>query len=277
MTKITKRTAFFVSDGTGITAEALGHSLLSQFESIEFEQITLPYIDTVEKAGEALIKIKQKYDESGTRPIIIDTIVNQEIRQIFSSCDGFMIDVFSTFLRPLEKELATDSTYTVGRAHSITDQTQYKTRINAVHFALDNDDGARTNQYEKADIILIGVSRSGKTPTCLYLALQFGICAANYPITEDDLDDLVLPKSLRPFKDKLFGLTIDAERLAAIRQERKPESRYASMQQCQQEVRGIKALYNREGIPFLDTSELSIEEISTRILAEGKLERKIHA
>jgi regulator of PEP synthase PpsR (kinase-PPPase family) len=270
-----KRTAFFISDGTGITAEALGHSLLSQFESIDFEQITLPYIDNPEKAKKALEQINANQETTGTRPIIIDTIVNQDIRKIFSSCDGFMIDVFATFLRPLEKELATDSTYTVGRAHSITDQTQYKTRINAVHFALDNDDGARTNQYEKADIILIGVSRSGKTPTCLYLALQFGICAANYPITEDDLDDLRLPKLLKAVKEKLFGLTIDADRLSAIRQERKPNSRYASIQQCQQEIRGIKALFNKENIPFLDTSELSIEEISTRILAEGKLKRKI--
>lgn len=270
-----KRTAYFVSDGTGITAEALGHSLLSQFESIDFEQITLPYIDSPEKAREALKKITESREKTGIRPIIIDTIVNQDIRDIFSNCDGFMIDVFSTFLHPLEKELETHSTYTVGRAHSITDQTQYKTRISAVHFALDNDDGARTNQYEKADIILIGVSRSGKTPTCLYLALQFGICAANYPITEDDLDDLILPKSLKPFKSKLFGLIIDAERLSAIRKERKPDSRYSSIQQCNEEVRGIKALYNRENIPFIDTSELSIEEISTRILEAGKIERKI--
>lgn len=270
-----KRTAFFISDGTGITAEALGHSLLSQFESIEFEQITLPYIDNETKALEALRKIAENKNKTGTRPIIIDTIINQDIRKIFADCDAFMIDVFSTFLHPLEKELETHSTYTVGRAHSITDQTQYKTRINAVHFALDNDDGARTNQYEKADVILIGVSRSGKTPTCLYLALQFGICAANYPITEDDLDDLMLPRSLKPFKQKLFGLIIDAERLSAIRQERKPDSRYASIQQCQQEVRGIKALYNRENISYIDTSELSIEEISTRLMEAGKIERKI--
>jgi len=272
-----KKTAYFVSDGTGITAEALGHSLLSQFDSIDFEQITLPYINTLDKAHAAVAQITQNTKLTGQRPIIIDTIINQEIRKVFSSCEGFMVDVFSTFLQPLEKELGTDSSYTVGRAHSITDQTQYKTRISAVHFALDNDDGARTNQYKKADTILIGVSRSGKTPTCLYLALQFGVCAANYPITEDDLDDLRLPASLKPVKNKLFGLIIDAERLSAIRQERKPNSRYASIQQCQQEVRGIKALFNKENIPFIDTSELSIEEISTRILAEGELERKIQA
>lgn len=270
-----KRTAFFISDGTGITAEALGHSLLSQFQNIDFDQITLPYINSTEKAHAALAQISDAKNKTGERPIIIDTIVNQNIRAVFADCDGFMIDVFSTFLSPLEKELGTASSYTVGRAHSITDQTKYKVRINAVHFALDNDDGARTNQYEKADIILVGVSRSGKTPTCLYLALQFGICAANYPFTEDDFDDLQLPKALKPFREKLFGLVIDAERLSSIRQERKPNSRYASIQQCEEEVRGIKALFNQLNIPFLDTTELSIEEISTRILVEGKLKRKI--
>ena len=165
-----KRTAFFISDGTGITAEALGHSLLSQFESIEFSQITLPYIDTREKALQAIDRINHQATQDQTRPIIIDTIVNQDIRKLFSQCNGFMIDVFSTFLNPLEKELATDSTYTVGRAHSITNQVKYKTRIDAVHFALENDDGARMNQYDKADIILIGVSRSGKRPpACIWL------------------------------------------------------------------------------------------------------------
>ncbi len=165
-----KRTAFFISDGTGITAEALGHSLLSQFESIEFSQITLPYIDAREKALQAIDRINHQATQDQTRPIIIDTIVNQDIRKLFSQCNGFMIDVFSTFLNPLEKELATDSTYTVGRAHSITNQVKYKTRIDAVHFALENDDGARMNQYDKADIILIGVSRSGKRPpACIWL------------------------------------------------------------------------------------------------------------
>lgn len=271
-----KRSAFFISDGTGITAEALGQSLLSQFENIEFDHITLPYIDTPEKAKAAVDQINQCARSDGARPIIIDTIVNQDIRKILSACEGFTIDVFASFLNPLEQELSTQSSYTVGRSHSITNEDEYKTRINAVHYALDNDDGAKTKHYDKADIILIGVSRSGKTPTCLYLALQFGICAANYPLTEDDLDDLVLPKSLRPFKDKLFGLVIDEDRLSAIRRERKPDSRYASIQQCQQEVRGIQAIYNRENIAHIDTSERSIEEISTKILAAKNLERKIH-
>lgn len=268
------RTAFFISDGTGITAEALGNSLLSQFESIEFDQVTIPYVDSIEKAQDAVARVNKNYEECGERPIIIDTIVDQDVRKELAKAKGLMIDIFTTFLKPLEKELRTDSSYTVGKSHAITDDQSYKIRIDAVHYALDNDDGARTRHYDTADVILIGVSRSGKTPTCLYLALQFGIRAANYPITEDDLEELRLPKALRPHKKKLFGLTIEPERLAAIRTERKPNSRYASMRQCEAEVREAEGLYMREGIPYINSTDYSIEEISTRLIHEAGIKRR---
>ena len=186
-----------------------------------------------------------------------------------------MLDLFAVFLAPLEAELGMRSSHTVGQSHAIKDHEAYRIRINAVHYALDNDDGARTRHYDQADIILTGVSRSGKTPTCLYLALQFGLNAANYPLTEDDFDDLRLPKSLQPHKDKIFGLTINADRLAAIRSERKAGSKYASARQCDLEVRGLEAIYNRYNIPYLDATELSIEEIATRIMATTGLQRKL--
>jgi len=268
------RTAFFISDGTGITAEALGNSLLSQFESIQFNQVTIPYVDTIEKAQRAVERINKTYEESGERPVIIDTIVDNDVRAQLSRSNGFMLDTFTTFIKPLEKELRTDSSYTVGKSHAITDDQSYKIRIDAVHYALENDDGALTRDYESADVILIGVSRSGKTPTCLYLALQFGVRAANYPITEDDLEELRLPKVLRPHKKKLFGLTIEPERLATIRTERKPNSRYASMRQCEMEVREAEGLYMREGIKYINSTHYSIEEISTRLLQEAELDRR---
>lgn len=270
-----KRSAFFISDGTGITAETLGHSLLSQFKSIEFEHITVPYVDTQEKAHEVVAQINKAAAQDGNPPIIFDTIVNQDIRTIIAKCKGFMIDIFSTFLHPLEKELKTSSSYTVGQSHSIVDESSYKIRIDAVHYALDNDDGARTRNYPDADIILTGVSRCGKTPTCLYLALQFGLKAANYPLTEDDMDDLKLPKVLNENKDKLFGLTIDPNRLTAIRSERKADTKYASARQCEMEVRAAQAIFNKVNIPYLDATALSIEEISTRILAATGIERRL--
>lgn len=270
-----KRSVFFVSDGTGITAETLGHSLLAQFENVTFDETTLPYIDSVEKAQAAVMAINSTAEADGVRPIIIDTIVDAEVRATIAKANALMLDVFESFVGRLEKELHEHSCNAVGKSHSIVNNESYSIRIDAVHFALENDDGARTRHYDKADLILTGVSRSGKTPTSLYMALQFGIYTGNYPITEEDLDDLRMPGPLKEHKRKLFGLTIDPERLMAIRQGRKPDSRYASLHQCQQEVRAAEALFNKEGIPYINTTHLSIEEISTKILATTGIKRRL--
>lgn len=270
------RTAFYISDGTGITAETLGHSMLTQFGSMEFQQITLPYVQTDTQTQEAVNRINEAADQSGEKPIVFSTLVDQGHREILNSqCKGLVMDLFAAFLAPLEQELGVRSNHQVGASHSIKDADSYRIRINAVHFALENDDGARTRHYDDADIILLGVSRNGKTPTCLYLALQFGLYAANYPLTEDDFDDLRLPKSLQEHKHKLFGLTIDPDRLSSIRSERKSGSRYAKPSQCDMEVRGLEAIYKKNNIPYLDATDLSIEEISTRILATMGLERRL--
>ncbi len=268
-----KRTAFFISDGTGLTAEALGHSLLAQFEKIDFERVTVPYIDDTDKAAEMVKRINEASETDGARPLVFDTIVNSDIRDVIAGGDGFMVDIFGTFLSPLEQELQSSSSYSVGKSHSISNEGRYERRINAVNFALDNDDGARTRHYDEADLILVGASRSGKTPTCLYLALQYGVKAANYPITEEDLADQQIPAALRPHKQKLFGLTIDPERLATIRNERRPNSRYSSIKQCMLEIEEIELMYRRERIPFLNTTAYSIEEISTRIMVTTGLKR----
>jgi [pyruvate, water dikinase]-phosphate phosphotransferase / [pyruvate, water dikinase] kinase len=255
-----KRTAFFISDGTGLTAEALGHALLAQFEKIDFERITVPYIDDEEKAHDLVKRINKAAEVDGAAPLVLDTIVNSSIREIISTADGFMIDIFGTFLSPLEQELNSSSSYTVGKSHAINNEGS-------------NDDGARTRHYSEADLILVGASRSGKTPTCLYLALQYGIKAANYPITEEDLEDQKLPAALRPHKEKIFGLTIEPERLATIRNERRPNSRYSSIQQCMHEIEEIELMYKRERIPYLNTTAYSVEEISTRIMVTTGLKR----
>ncbi|MDY0249225.1 MAG: pyruvate, water dikinase regulatory protein [Pseudomonas sp.] len=270
-----KRTAFFISDGTGITAETLGQSLLAQFGSIDFRRLTRPYIDTVEKAQAMVQQINAVAETEEMRPIVFDTIVNTEIRDILATANAFKVDIFSSFLAPLEEELDERSSYSVGKSHSIAHSANYVERIEAVHFALDNDDGARTRHYDSADIILVGVSRCGKTPTCLYMAMQYGIRAANYPLTEEDMEHLQLPSSLNKYQDKLFGLTIDADRLAAIRNERKPNSRYASYAQCEFEVREVESLFRRENINFINTTHFSVEEISAKILVEKGIERRL--
>ncbi|MFW1677716.1 pyruvate, water dikinase regulatory protein [Pontibacter sp. JAM-7] len=270
-----KRTAFFISDGTGITSETLGHSLLAQFDGIEFEQITLPYVDTLDKAEKVIQQINAAAQRDAERPLIFDTIVDEAIRSRISEADAFKIDVFSSFLKPLEQELDARSNYSVGKSHAIVERHKYKARIDSVNFAIDNDDGARIRQYDQADIILVGVSRCGKTPTCLYMAMQFGIRAANYPLTEDDLEFGRLPESLAEHRHKLYGLTIDPFQLAAIRHERRSNSRYASLDQCDFEVREVERLFKKLGVPFINTTNFSIEEISTRIMAEAGLERRM--
>jgi len=270
-----RRTVFFISDGTGITAEALGHSLLAQFDGMTFERKTIPYVDSKEKALQAVERINHCAQIEPDRPIVFDTVVDQDIRDLLAQSQGYLIDIFSTFLKPLELELQASSSYTVGRSHAIVNSQEYLTRMEAINFAVDNDDGARIRHYDSADVIVIGVSRSGKTPTCLYLALQFGVRAANYPITDEDLEDNYLPKCLRPYRAKIFGLSIDPDRLASIRHERRPNSRYASPRQCEMEVQGLEALYNQEKIPYLNSTHYSIEEISTRLMEVCELPRRI--
>lgn len=235
----------------------------------------IPYVDTPEKAQHALQAINQAAQQDGCKPLVFSTMVNSVEREIVSRCDALFIDFFETYLHRLEQELHTPAVTAIGRAHGVRENSTYKTRIDAINFALKNDDGANTISYPDADIILIGVSRCGKTPTCLYLALQYGIMAANYPLTSDDFDTGKLPSALTPFRKKLFGLTIDPVRLHTIRQERIADSSYASIKQCQSEVRAAENIFQYEQLSFLDTSNISIEEIATTILHQTGVSRRL--
>lgn len=270
-----KRSVFFISDGTAITAETLGHSLLAQFPHVKFDIHIIPYITSEEAAMNVVEEINKRADKDGQQPLVFDTLVDPYVRDIINTANAVNLDVFEGLISKLSDVLGTPPTTLVGQTHAVTDSESYKARIDAVHFALDNDDGARTRHYDKADLILIGVSRSGKTPTSIYLSLQFGIRVANYPLTEEDLDDNRLPAVLKEHKNKLFGLMIDAERLVAIRSERKANSRYASFSQCQMELRAVEGIYISEGIKYLNVSEMSIEEMSTRVLQMTGLKRRI--
>ncbi len=269
------RAIFFVSDRTAITAEGLGNSLLTQFDAATFTRHTMRFIDAPEKARAVAAAIRRAADETGVRPIIFSTLIDSEMRRIVAESGGVFFDFVDTFLGPLEAELKQRSTHTVGKAHGVVDKSRYNLRMDAVNFALATDDGLTTGSYEQADLIVVGVSRSGKTPTCLYLALTFGIYAANYPLTPDDLGEARIPAGLGAHRRKLFGLTIDPARLQAIRSERKPDSQYASLRNCQYEVRQAEALFRQNGIPFLVTTTMSVEEIATTIVHQMKLEWRL--
>jgi regulator of PEP synthase PpsR (kinase-PPPase family) len=270
-----RRTVFFVSDQTGVTAETMGHSLLTQFDGHAFRQVTLPFISTVDKAEEAVRRIDATAAAEGLRPVIFSTLVQEDMREIIKRANGLFLDFFDAFLGPLEVELKVKSSRAQGRAHGMLDIGAYTLRINATNFALANDDGAITRDYDRADLILVGVSRSGKTPTCLYMALQYGIFAANFPFADEEFESGRLPNSLAKYPRKLYGLTIAPERLQQIRNERRPNSKYSSSSQVEYEVRAAEAIFRRYDIPCINTTECSIEEIASRILDKTGLERRL--
>jgi [pyruvate, water dikinase]-phosphate phosphotransferase / [pyruvate, water dikinase] kinase len=268
------RAIFYISDGTGISAETLGRSLITQFDAMHFHStITLPYINSETKAIQAVNQINQAFGAENQRPIVFSTIVKPSIRNIIVKSNGFVIDFFQSFIGTLEQELKTEASPAVGLTHAVVDEEEYSTRIDAVNFALQCDDGVNIHAYKTADLILLGVSRTGKTPTCLYLALQHGIRAANYPLTPEDLQSTKLPEKLDSHRSRLFGLTILPERLHQMRTRRRADSDYAAISQCELEVNFAESLFQREKIPYLNSTNLSIEELSAHILVQAGLKR----
>lgn len=268
---INNRAVFFVSDSTGITVETLGHSLLTQFNSIEFSSFSLRFIDTEEKAREAQEAINKVALETQHPPLIFCTLVKPELRQILSQSKGLFFDVLNTFLKPIEDEIGIKAKHDMGRAHGILDDHEYADRMNAVSYSLKTDDGSHSSIYDKADVIISGVSRTGKTATSLYLALHYGLNAANYPLVEEDLEGESLPPSLLQHKDKVIGFYITPERLHLIRSKRRPDSEYASLSRCRFEIRQTESMFSRDHIPFLDVSSMSIEEIASTIVSMQSL------
>jgi [pyruvate, water dikinase]-phosphate phosphotransferase / [pyruvate, water dikinase] kinase len=274
--KPNRRTVFFVSDRTGITAEMLGNSMLVQFDQFQFDRVTIPFVDSNEKVEDVIRHINQLAEREGQRPIVFTSIVDEAAAEhIRSEANALTLDVFQVFISPLEAELKMRSSHAAGRSHGIANSHEYFARMDAINFTQAHDDGAMTRDLSKAQVILVGVSRCGKTPTSLYLALQFGIRTANFPLTPDDFVDRKLPKSIVSHKEKLFGLTIQPERLREIREERRPGSKYAALDNCRFEVREAEHLMERERIPMLDTTTKSIEEIATTILHRTGLRRTV--
>ncbi len=268
------RYVFFLSDGTGITAETLGATLMTQFDNVDFKTTTLPFINSPDKARNTVDYINHLAAQ-GKRPIVFSTTINDEIRSILRQCRGLFLDFFDTYLPTIEAELGLKSVHLSGRAHGVSDLRRYNARIDAMNYAMEHDDGQSTRDLIKADLILVAPSRCGKTPTTLYLALQHGIFATNFPLTEEDLEAQKMPGSLAGMVGKCFGLTSEPERLHQVRTERRPGSKYASLPQCGYELRQAESLYRRQNIPFINSANMSIEEIAAVIIQEKSLRRQI--
>ncbi len=269
-----KRSVFFVSDGTAITTETLGNSLITQFPDVAFERYRIPFVENADAAHKVASQINLVSEQDGAPAIVFNTLVDASLCAILHQSKGVILDLFATFIAPLEQALEVRHLPSVGQAHGLKDEQRYEERMEATNYALAHDDGLSID-FKDADLILVGVSRSGKTPTCLYMALHFGVKAANYPLTEDDLDEMRLPPFLRRHRQKIVGLMIEPDRLAQIRENRKPGSRYASLRQCHREVSAAEALLRGEGIPMFHTTDSSIEEISSRVLLQLGLQREM--
>lgn len=262
------RRAFFISDRTGITAEALGQSLLSQFPGIEFEITTIPFVTNQILASGAADRIRAAQAQDGSPPLVFSTLTDPATQHIITECNDYVFDLFGTFIEPLEDALDQESSHTAGRMHGIGDGTQYERRLNALNYTLSHDDGLSIKTIDEADVVLLGVSRCGKTPTCLYLAMHYSLKAANYPLTDDDFVTGDMPRILDTCRDKIYGLTIVPEQLSRIRRERRPQGEYAKLSKCRAEVAKAESLYALENIPYLDTTSVSIEEIAATIIRD---------
>lgn len=272
---MTNRAVFIVSDGTGITAGILGHSLLSQFPDATAQPITLPFIDSDDKVNDAIRQIDEVAIEQGKRPIVFSTFARTEYTHHLKKSNALVLDLFGSYLDLLSIELGMRPTQKVGYGHGVVDKDLYTSRIRALHYSMDCDDGLNTGDYHRADAILVGVSRIGKTPVCMYLAMHSGLFCANYPLTDDDLGSENVPLLLQPHVGKIVGLTIDPQRLHEIRQERRPDSLYADLKQCRLEVERAEGLFRLFGVPFFSTTGVSIEEIATAILQRTGIRRNL--
>ncbi len=262
-----QRPIYFVSDHTGVTAEVLGRSLLARFEEQGLVTSTRPFVDSVERAEELVRELQGLAVE----PIVFSTITDDEVRGRIAAAATHHLDLFSPFIRPLEAVFGYPAATRVGAAHGIRDLTRYQARIDAVEFALATDDGSNSNRYSRAQVVMVGVSRVGKSPTCLYLAMQHGVRASNFPLADDDFERSELPAPVAPHAEKLFGLTIQPQRLFELRQRRRPNTTYASRERCEYEVRRAESLFRQHGLPVVDVTLLSIEELAATLLQRRRL------
>jgi regulator of PEP synthase PpsR (kinase-PPPase family) len=256
---------FFVSDGTGITAETMGNALLIQFPGLAFDRTLIPFISSVEEAREVVARLDEAMD-GPVPPLVFSTAVVDEVREELARTRAPIIDFFGIHMARVEEQLGTRGLHEARRLHGVGDIRRYNDRMAAIEFAIEHDDGLTSRHMDRADVILLAPSRCGKTPTSMYLALQHGLFVANYPLVDEDLDTTDLPAPVREFRDRCFGLTTTVSRLSRVRQERRPDSRYASEEQCRFELQRATAMYKAHGLPVVDTSAASVEEIAAVVI-----------
>jgi [pyruvate, water dikinase]-phosphate phosphotransferase / [pyruvate, water dikinase] kinase len=265
---------FFLSDSTGISAETMGNALLIQFPDVRFERTLIPFISSIEEARDVVARLDAVLDSGGRTPLVFATAASDEVRLELVKTRCPVIDFFGLHMERVESILETQGVHAAARLHGVGDIKRYNSRMQAVEYTIEHDDGQSLRSLDKADVVLLAPSRCGKTPTAMYLALQHGLFVANYPIVEEDLESSQLPRPVRHLRDRCFGLMTTPARLSAVRQERRPNSRYASLEQCTFELRQTEAIFKLHDLPVVDSATKSVEEISTMILQTLKTKTK---
>lgn len=261
---------FFLSDSTGISAETMGNALLIQFPNLRFERTLIPFISSVDEARAVVARLNEALDTSPRTPLVFTTAASDEVRLELRRTRCPLIDFFDLHMQQVEAILDTPGERLAARLHGVGDIKRYNSRMQAIEYTIEHDDGQSVRSLDKAEVILVAPSRCGKTPTAMYLALQHGLFVANYPIVEEDLEVTELPRPVRHLRERCFGLMTSPQRLSAVRQERRPGSQYASLEQCTFELRRTEAMFKRHRLPVVDSSTKSVEEISTMILQRLK-------
>ena len=265
---------YYISDSTGILITNLAHALLCQFPEINFHEEKFPFVRTVEEAEKILAYILKH--SSGRRPIIFSTITDPKVRQVLDSPEVEFFDAFDYFLQRLENSLEATALRVPGFSRHI-DHISMADRVEAIHFCLEHDDGTRVQEYDEANVIMLGVSRTGKTPVSVYLATQMGLKAANFPLTSEHLDVYQLPEHIRRNRKCAIGLTTTPELLHSVREKRYAGSKYAHFSTCREEIRKAEQIFERYQIPIVNTAGKSIEEIATQVTQEMGLSKKTGA
>ncbi|CAA9272187.1 MAG: Phosphoenolpyruvate synthase regulatory protein [uncultured Blastococcus sp.] len=267
---------FFLSDSTGISAETMGNALLIQFPDMSFERTLIPFISTVEMAREVVAQLDQAM-EGPVAPLVFSTAAVDDVRAELLRTKAPIIDFFGIHMSRVEEQLGARGLHEARRLHGVGDVRRYNNRMAAIEFAIEHDDGLSPRGLDRADVVLVAPSRCGKTPTAMYLALQHGLFVANYPLVDEDLETTDLPRPVRDLRERCFGLTTTVARLSRVRQERRPDSRYSSEEQCRFELRRATAMYERHHLPTVDTSAASVEEIAAVVIQTLARQRRSSA
>lgn len=262
------RDVYYLSGSTGILAKDMGKALLCQFPEIHFKEELIPFIHTEVEAQKAIEKIRAQ--STGETPLVLSTLLSKELNAVFNSPDIEFLNIFDQFLVQFENFLQKKALWASGASRYPNDRTMIR-RVEAIHYCIDHDDGNSTKDYDKAEIILIGVSRSCKTPVSVFLATQMGIKTANYPLIRDGTDSFKLPPYLVRNKKKIVALSTSPQLLHQYREHRYADSKYAKLSTCRDELNKANMLYMDHRIPIVMSDGKSIEETATQVTQQLNL------